>query len=486
MRSPALRSSANRRPGILPGRRVAFALATALAGLAWLAGHAAAADPTVATATIYPGPGASIKTQTVSLSTLNGCTPYTGASPMYLYPPFPTGQPFQVPTSSSWSLSTVLTCGLGVPLTDLTNVQVVRSPASRGLEDPLTSAQLTDASQWQAAGALPVISTDGSEDQTTYTRPWRGGHDDNGADQVTVQGEPIAIAVYESGPPLKVTASQTTLSRTPKTVKVRFAATVRDSHGANVSSSSITWNWSFGDGASSNAPSPMHAFAPGDYPVTVQVTDTAAGTGGTDTIQVVAHTSNQGTGSHGHSGGGKHTKSRAPTGPDRSRGTHPGEGAGSAKGSGAGGSANGSGTNGATPGAAASQSTGGAANSGSQTASDHVPAGGAHPTTTASQPPTLPGPHHQADEHSRHVTITASAPVVRGRLISDVTPLSPAGSALVHGAPPSRSAAPQVRQATTVSLLPALLGGLAVIGLLALGAAHEFRGRGWGGLRAGG
>ncbi len=231
-----------------------------------------------------------------------------------------------MPISSSWSLSTVLTCGLGVPLTDLTNVQVARSPASRGLEDPLTSTQLTDASQWQADGALPVISTDGSEDQTTYTRPWRGGNDDNAADQVTVQGEPIAIAVYESGPPLKVTASQTTASQTATAMKVKFAATVRDSSGARVPASSITWNWSFGDGASSNAASPTHAFAPGNYPVTVQVTDAAAGTGGTDTIQVVAHTSNPGTGSHGHSGGGKHTKSSSPTGPDRSRGTHPGRG----------------------------------------------------------------------------------------------------------------------------------------------------------------
>jgi hypothetical protein len=429
-------------------------------------------------ATIYPGPGVSIKTQTASLSTLNGCTPYSGANPIYLYPG---GQPFQLPTSS-WSLSTVLVCGLGVPLTDPTNVQVVRSPASRGLEDPLTSTQLTDSSRWQAAGALPVISTDGSEDQTTYTRPWRGGNDDNAADQVTVQGEPIAIAVYESGPPLKVTASQTTLSRTPKTVKVRFAATVRDANGANVPGSSVTWNWSFGDGASSTAASPTHAFAPGNYPVTVQVTDAAAGTGGTDTIEVAAQKSNPGSGSH-RQGGGKHTKSNAPSGPDRSHGTHPGAGAGNAKGSATGGSPNGSGTDAATPSAAASQSTGGAADRGFQTAAAGA---AAHPTTTASQHPTPAGPRHRADEHSSHVTIAASAPVVRGRLISDVTPLSPAASSLVHGAPPSRSAAPQVRQATTVSLLPAVLGGLAVIGLLVLGAARELRGRGWGMLRAGG
>ena len=183
----------NRRPGFVPGRRFAFTLALILITLACDA-PSAAADQAVVNATVYPGPKGSISTATVSLSRLNGCTPYSGANPIYLYPG---GQPVQLPLSSTWALSTVLTCGLQVPLTDVTNVQVVRSPASRGLEEPLTDAELSDSSQWQEAGALPVISTDGSEDQNTYTRPWKGGSDRNASDQVTVQGEPIAIAVYE-------------------------------------------------------------------------------------------------------------------------------------------------------------------------------------------------------------------------------------------------------------------------------------------------
>ncbi len=207
----------------------------------------AAADQAVVNATVYPGPKGSISTRTASLSMLSGCTPYSGANPMYLYPG---GQPLQLPLSSTWALSTVLTCGLQVPLTDVTNVQVVRSPSSRGLEEPLTDAELSDSSQWQEAGALPVISTDGSENQNTYTRPWKGGSDRNASDQVTVQGEPIAIAVYESGPPLTVNASGRTLSESATAMRVKFAATVRDANGASVPAASLTWSWNFGDGGS--------------------------------------------------------------------------------------------------------------------------------------------------------------------------------------------------------------------------------------------
>ena len=56
-----------------------------------------------------------------SLAVLGGCPSYPGANPIYLYPP---GQPYQL-TSTSWSLSTVLTCGLQIPLGAVTGVQVL-------------------------------------------------------------------------------------------------------------------------------------------------------------------------------------------------------------------------------------------------------------------------------------------------------------------------------------------------------------------------
>lgn len=439
----------------------------------------AAADQAVVNATVYPGPRGSISTRTASLSMLSGCTPYSGANPMYLYPG---GQPLQLPLSSTWALSTVLTCGLQVPLTDVTNVQVVRSPSSRGLEEPLTDAELSDSSQWQEAGALPVISTDGSENQNTYTRPWKGGSDRNASDQVTVQGEPIAIAVYESGPPLTVNASRSTLSESATAMRVKFAATVRDANGASVPAASLTWSWNFGDGGASNAAAPTHAFAPGTYPVTVQVTDPGVGNGGTATIQVTARTSKSGSGPHNHGGGNNHTKSRAPIGPNRSHGTHPGAGAGSGKGSGTNaGATNGSQTNAA---GATGPSTAGGQNGNQGHAHDGGSQSTGSGTTTGTTPPTRPG--QQTSRRSPHVTVAPSAPLVRGRLISDVTAVSPATSPLVHTAPAARAAAPQVRQATRVSLLPVVLGVLVVIGLAALGAARELRGRGgWRALRTG-
>jgi hypothetical protein len=417
---------------------------------------------------------------------------------MYLYPG---DQPMQLP-SSTWVLATVLTCGLKLPLTAQTNVQVVRSPASRGLEDPLTSAQLTGSGQWQEAGALPVISVDGSEDQTTYTRPWQGGSDDNAADQVTVQGQPIAIAVYESGPPLTVSATTMTLSESATAMKVKFTATVHNQSGATVPASSLTWSWTFGDGGSSNAATPTHAFAAGRYPVTVQVTDAAAGTGGTDTIEVAAHTSNKGSGTHRHGGGNKHTNSRAPVGPNNSHGTHPGAGTGHGKGSGSKTSgANGSSANSTTSGGATGQNTGGRQTSDHRTSSHSTHRTSPHravtrstttpttPTTPTTHPSTPTRPGHRAPRRQSvpRATIAPSAPLVRGRLISDVTPLSPASSTLVRTVPAARSAAPQVRQATAISVLPAVLGGLAVVLLLTLGAARELRGRGgWHALRTDG
>ena len=184
-------------------RRFVLAQLVACAALGGACVPAAAGDPGqgVVSATIYGG-SSGVSTQTVTLGTLNGCPLYSGSSPMYLYPG---DQPYSPAASSSWALSTVVQCGLGQPLSDLTNVQV-ESPA-HGFETPLTSAELSDPSQFHdpaTPDALPVISVDGNEDQNTYVRPWLGGSDDNAGDQVIADGAPGVVFSARSStrPPL--------------------------------------------------------------------------------------------------------------------------------------------------------------------------------------------------------------------------------------------------------------------------------------------
>ena len=67
--------------------------------------------------------------------------------------------------------------------------------------------------------------------------------------------------------------------------------------------------------------------------------------------------------------------------------------------------------------------------------------------------------------------------VVRGRLISDVTPLPASSSPLVRVTPAGVTAAPTVRQATKTSSIPTIGSVLVVVVLMGLGAWHELRGR---------
>ena len=46
-------------------------------------------------------------------------------------------------------------------------------------------------------GALPTIYVDGGEDQTTYVRPPTGATDQNAADEVVEQDEPVSLTIYE-------------------------------------------------------------------------------------------------------------------------------------------------------------------------------------------------------------------------------------------------------------------------------------------------
>jgi hypothetical protein len=75
------------------------------------------------------------------------------------------------------------------------------------------------------------------------------------------------------------------------------------------------------------------------------------------------------------------------------------------------------------------------------------------------------------------VTRSARAPLIAGRLVGDVTPLSAATSPLVHSVSGARAAAPPARQAVRSSALPALAGGLAILLVFVLGAGRELRWR---------
>ncbi len=468
------RPPVRRRPGALPGRRFAYALllAAALAATGGGAGTAAA-DQTVVSATIFPSGHGSVTTRSVGQTALGACPPYSGPNPLTL---FPTGQSYNLP-ATTWTVATVISCGLQIPLTDVSSVQI--SNTLIGAFEGLSAAALSESSLYDdpgGPGALPIVSVDGSGGQTNYFRPRAVGSNST----VDVTETPIPIRVYAYGPPLTVKAAYQKLTST-----VKLSATVTTAAGAVVPASALGWKWDFGDGQTSTQATPGHRFAAGNsYSVTVTVTDPSAGTGGTDTIQVMPPVAPKP--SHKQQmGGSKRDKSTSPNGADngkRSRGpTTPPQ----------------PGTNGTQPPATDTQPTG----TNTQPAGTNTqPAGTAtQPATTATQPATTatqPSTTTAATtatrstttgaasttaaprrRHSARPQLTPSAPLVTGRLISDVTPLSPSASPLTRPAPAAAAAPAAVRQATRTSALPIVLAPLAIILLLGLGAGRELRGR---------
>jgi hypothetical protein len=433
-------------------------LALAVAVMA-CTGGVASADSTVVNATVYDGAGGSAAPQSVLLSTLNGCTAYggPGTSPLTLDPG---GQAYQ-PTPTSWSLATVVACGLKIPLSSVTSVQVYNP--SGGFETGLSSAQLSNPGQWAdpaAPSALPLISHDGTQDQNTYVRPLSGPTDANVTDQVVDPG-PIAIVVYEGNPPLSVTATSQQLSST----SFSFSSTVTGAGGAIVPSSALTYSWSFGDGGTSTAAAPAHTFAPGRYVVTLQVTDTANDLGGTDTISVQVGSGSPGSGGTPQTGGTKPTSGTAPNGPSKSAGKTPG----------------------GHPGKDNKPASSGRGHGGKPAATSNTGSGTQATSTTtgsATTPASTTTSAHQtaAARHAQHRTTatTAQAALVAGRLLSRVTPLPAAESPFVHTVQRSTATAtaPAVRRAVAASTSPsaALGAGLGVLILFGLGAWREL---GW-------
>ena len=438
----------------------AIVVATAFA----CAGPTAAFAQDVVSATFYSSTQGTVTHPTVGTDALASCQTYDGPNPIDLYPGGNTPpQPFQF-TPTSWTLSTVLSCGLGLLSSDVYGVEVLS--ANHRFEDLLSNADLNDQSLYQNSGALPAISVDGNENLTTYVRPYRGPGDANAGDEVTETGSPITLVAYASAP-LQVTPSSTTLSSTATATTAQFNAVVKTPEGVTVRASNLSWTWNFGDGGTSSQVSPKHRFAAGSWPVTVQVSEVNGGNGGTGNLLFqTPHKSTSG--KTNQPGGTKPTKSKSPTGTENGKhSNHQGGEGGSHQ---SGGSGSGAST---TPSQSTTPSTTTATQSTTGTASAATPLPGATTTPTTTTPP----PHHTTPRRPKRATPTAPVgTLVTGRLVSDVITLPASSSPLVR-ATPAAAAPPQVRQATSSRSLAAPAAGLAVALLLGLGAWSELRGR---------
>ena len=481
-----LRHRTDCRSGILPERRRAFvgvvASAVALGAVVDAAPAAADPGPTVVTATVFDAAAHAVTPGSVTLSALQSCPVYAGSSPMVLEP---SGQPFQPAAGSSWALSTVLTCGLQIPLANVSDVVVARM---HGFDAPLSAAQLTGG--YQDPDALPVISVDGGEDQNTYFRPYLGGADVNGADYVVQQGAPVAIEVYEGSAPLAVTAAQRPVSSTATTAQVAMAATVADATGAAIPASALTWSWDFGDGTTSRIAAPVHGFPAGTSIVTVQVTDPATGQGGTATLDVSAQVTTSPHGRVPTGGGNTRKKSTSRTGADNSHGTASSGKRGATKTSTTTSTTSTTSTSTSTTSATTTTTPAASTTSTTTPTTSTTPTGPAR-TSPPSRPRAATRPPRRAAHRATHPAAPAGTTLVTGRLVADVVPLTPGASQLVHTVPAATVAAPApapaARRAASAAATRIVLAALAILALLALGAARELRGgRDWRTLRFGG
>jgi hypothetical protein len=270
---------------------------------------------------------------------------------------------------------------------------------------------------------------------------------------------------------------------------------VHEADGTAVPSSALTWSWSFGDGATSTNAAPTRTFARGDdYYVTVQVTDAGAGLGGTATIEVIADTTGT-AGTHPHAGT-KAKQAKSPSGSLQSSSNATVPTAGKSKTKQSGTSDNSKSADHAskattktsapetTSGAASHRGTSGSSSGGSADApalqsAGHAVTSAKPPSTAAAKRPSTAAAKRPSmgPAKSPPATSSASEPLVKGRLISDVIPLPPGASPLVQDVSAPAATAPAVRPAVATTILPTLGAALAVVFLLGLGAGRELRGR---------
>lgn len=422
---------------------------------------AASADVPVVSATSYPGAAGSVGTRSVTVQTLDGCPLYSGGNPITM---MPSGMSQPLPTTT-WSLETVITCGLQIPITGVNYVQVARANGS--FDEPLSNGDIIDPGRYHdpnAEDVLPVVAVNAGSGQNTYFRPFRGGSDQNSSDEVTDNG-PITISVWVNAQPLRVTIHT---HRVPGSKALQLSATVQTSDRATVPISALKWHWTFqDDGSNSIKPSPVHTSGEASYNVTLQVT--SQGTAGTATTLVTSPTK-AAPGKRNESGGHKQTNSQSPTGKDNGGSNQkPGTGGHS--------------SNGSSPKAGGNQQQTQPSSPATTPSTPTTPTPTAPSATTPATNPAVttprstPAPRPPKRTNRQKPLSTGTGPLVTGRLIADLTPLPERSSPLVR-ATASAAPVPAVRQATSTGTSPLapIVASAVAAALLGLGAWHELRG----------
>jgi hypothetical protein len=486
---PKQTKSDHRRSGIFPRRR--FALAAAIACVAAAGGGVlpatAAADQTVVSATIFPGSQGNASSAQVMLSTLNTCGDYAGPGSITMQSASGTLPPQGI-SEPAWTLGTVLTCGLQIPSADVTAVQVVRFNGA--YETPLSNAQIFDTAQYPGSeGALPTIYVDGNENQTTYIRPPLSPSDANADDNVTQQGDPVSLIVYENQPPLVVTASASPVAGSQgSTGQFTVSATVTTADGAAVPSTALTFSWTVDGSTQLSGPTPVATVDAGVTPVTVQAYDQATGTGGTYTFDITYNPQPGSPVTKKQPGAGNNRKGSS-TGTTKLRHGRALDHAGTHKGAGRTRSQRHSTSQSSTATTPVTNTTSPATQTPPPTQTTTQTTTVTTPTTTTTTTtsgltvdttPTKTPQHKRTHTAKRRSTAQPGthARLVTGRLVADVQALPESESPLVHPIAAQAAAPSLVHAADDGTSAPTwAYATLAVLALLGGGALYERRGR---------
>jgi hypothetical protein len=519
----------DRRPGKLPGRRIAFVAASVLAGIAFGSGALwpqaiafADTSPTIVQATVYEAGGGTLETS-VSLDALedNQTCPLSPRAQQTLVENGLQNQ--QVPVGlpqDTWSLATVLQC-MQQPISPSAVTSIDVTGQDGATEDTDQYSTVTGADLGNPS-LTPVVSYGGSDangvNDVQYDRPPHDASDLDFLDQFHSQSQPIQIFVYE-GPALALTATASPSGEVTSGTTVTFNASVSPDDSAN----DPTYQWTFGDAASpttaTGATATTTYTTAGLWNAKVRVTDDK-GASGTALVAIqvgsVPTTTNPNqTGTTPPNTSSTPTTPTTVTPPGPTKSPHhkqPGGNPGSGKpgapkkqpasgGSGGGKTptktnqtqtqthptsntttpqsttsptvppqqtGSGSGT-GASSGTTGGSGAGGGPAAGQQTATTAGPTTSLHPTTTPLKPPPTNTRHERAPAPigGRHIV---------GYALSSVQTVPPGSSPLVAGTPVADRGPIANRHADAGrSPLAIILSGLVVLLLLCLGASRELR-----------